>query len=164
MTRILFYLTNNVDLFIPFKMALSTLFGALVGMEREKNRKPGGGRTFALACLGSALIGIFNLELLRLSGFDLHITRLDIARLPSYAIAGIGFLGSGIIIQNRNRVEGITTASTLWSIVSVGLLVGHGYYFIAGLATVFIYLILASKDKHGNEEYSHEQRKKGRGY
>jgi len=93
-----------------------------------------------------------------LKKLDLYITRLDIARLPSYAIAGIGFLGSGIIIQNRNRVEGITTASTLWSIVSVGLLVGHGYYFIAGLATLFIYLILILIDtlREFKEAYTKE--------
>jgi putative Mg2+ transporter-C (MgtC) family protein len=130
-----------IDILVLLKLVLAIFIGRLIGRERKRNEKPGGSRTFALVCLGATLMSILSLELKK-AGYD-----FDFVRLLSYGIASIGFLGSGIIIQNKNRVEGLTSASTLWAIVPVGFFIGLGFYQIAFISAFFIYLILDSKYK-----------------
>ena len=108
-------------------------------MAEKKNEKPGGSRTFSLVCLGSTLISIIGLEL------NKTYPALDIYRLLQGAIQGISFIGAGIIMQNKNKIEGLTTASSIWVAVPLGLLVGLGYYLIAVLASILVWVILESK-------------------
>ena len=132
----------NIDLafslIVPFKLALATLLGMSIGRERKQNEKPGGTRTFGLVCLGACLIAILSLELLKGN------YTFDFARLLAYGIAGIGFLGSGVIIKNNNKVEGVTTASSLFILMPIGFCIGLGYYTIAIMTGAFVYLILES--------------------
>ena len=127
-----------LSLALPFKMALATLIGLAIGRERKRNEKPGGARTFALVCLGACLITLLSIKMADTYTFDF-------ARLLSYGIASIGFLGSGVIIKNQSKVEGVTTASTLWVMVPIGFCVGLGYYTLAIVTSVFVYGILESK-------------------
>ena len=127
-----------------FRILLSLLLSGLIGWDREKNEKNAGMRTVMLVCLGATLFTIISLYLKT----DLYLggpVRYDIGRLIAYTITSIGFLGSGVIIQHKGNVEGITTASVLWSIVSVGILCGLGLYILAIVTTLSIYLILKSK-------------------
>lgn len=135
----------SINLIIPLKLLIAALFGLLIGKERKRNDKPGGSRTFSLITIGSALIAIISLELFGIKEINEVITRYDFARLMSYGIASIGFLGSGMIIQNKNSVEGLTSASTMWAIVPVGFCIGLGYFEIALTAFIIIYAILRSK-------------------
>lgn len=130
----------DIDILFVLKLSLATLVGLIVGRERKRNEKPGGSRTFALVCFGSTLIAIISKTLAETSAIP-----FDITRMPAYAITGIGFLGGGMIIQTKGKVEGITTASTLWSVVPIGLLIGFGYYSMSIISTIFMYSILESK-------------------
>lgn len=134
-----------LDLLIPLKLLLAAIIGFVIGRERKRNAKPGGSRTFSLVALGSTLIAILSLELFQVPIINESIVRYDLARLMSYGIAGIGFLGAGVISRNRNHVEGLTTAATLWTIVPVGFCIGLGYFEIAVTASIIIYFILDSK-------------------
>lgn len=125
-------------LLILFKVILSTLMGTLIGRERKRYEKPGGARTFALVCLSACLIAILTLELHQVYTFDF-------VRLLAYGIASMGFLGSGVIIKNKNKVEGITTASSLFTLMLIGYFIGLGYYTIGVISGVTTYLILESK-------------------
>lgn len=136
----LYHIIGQIDFWIIFKMSLATIVGLLIGKERKRYQKPGGSRTFALVCLGSTMIATIA-QLLA----DVASAPFDMSRMPAYAITGIGFLGGGMILQNKNKVEGITTASTLWAIVPIGLLIGFGYYWLACASGAFIYAILDSK-------------------
>lgn len=137
---------NLVFNFEPyFKMLLAVAIGIVVGHERKKNDKPGGRRTFALVCLGSTLISILTLELFTLEGINESFMRHDFARLMSYGLSGMGFIGAGCIWLNKNKVEGLTTASTLWAIVPTGFFIGLGFYELAVGASIMIYLTLESK-------------------
>ena len=127
-----------VPLIVPFKMAIAVLIGLVVGRERKKHQKPGGARTFAIVCLGACLTSILSLELVELYNFDF-------TRLMSYAIASIGFIGSGVIMKNHDKVEGLTTASTLWIMIPIGFFVGLGYYSMGILSSIFVYAILEGK-------------------
>lgn len=124
------------ELTILIKLLLATLIGLLIGGERKRKDKPGGGRTFALVCLSSCLVAIISLDLSK-SGYFFNFTRL-----MSYTIAGISFIGNGLIIKDGNQVEGLTTASALLFCVILGFLLGLGYYLYAIMATVLVYIIL----------------------
>lgn len=120
------------------KIVLSAFVGSLIGKERKKNDKPGGSRTMALVCLGATLITIISLKMNGSYTFDF-------SRLMAYSIASIGFIGSGIILHHKNRIEGLTTASTLWVLVPLGFMIGLGYFVLATVTTILTYYILERK-------------------
>jgi putative Mg2+ transporter-C (MgtC) family protein len=64
-------------------------------------------------------------------------------RIASNIVTGIGFLGAGVIFRGENRINGITTAATIWAVAAVGMGIGAGYYFAASCASILIFLILA---------------------
>jgi len=144
------------------RILLSVVLGAIVGFEREHQDKPAGLRDIILVTVGATLFSVLVFEILRIIselGVDKNIIRFDIGRIFAYVIASIGFLGSGVIISKKNKVEGITTASLLWVMVSTGLLVGIGSYWVAIIATLVLYLILKIKyvnnwwdENHGKKE------------
>ena len=120
------------------RIGLSLLLSALIGSEREYNDKPAGLRTIMLVCLGTTLFTIISILLRGIEGNSNY----DLGRIIAYTIAGIGFLGSGVIIQNKGNVEGVTTAGTLWAMVGIGVFCGLGYYILAMASTLCIYIIL----------------------
>jgi len=120
------------------KIILSLLLSTLVGIEREKQDKPAGLRTVMLVCLGATLFALVGLQFSNVT----NNPRYDILRLLYAPIVGIGFLGGGVIMKRKKDIEGITTASTLWVMVAVGLLCGIGEYYLAVLSTLFTYLVL----------------------
>ncbi len=121
------------------KIIVSMALGLFIGWERERQGKIAGIRTVTLVCLGATLFTIISLILRQEGG------RYDIGRIIAYIIAGIGFLGSGVIIQHKGNVEGITTASVLWTIVGIGVLCGLGQYSLAVVSTLSIYFVLKLK-------------------
>jgi len=73
---------------------------------------------------------------------DQSVVRLDPARIASYAIASMGFLGAGAIITGRGTVRGLTTAAGLWLVTGIGLAIGAGYLIPALFATLVSLVIL----------------------
>ena len=124
------------------KIVSSLFLGALIGFERDQQNKPMGLRDIMLVSLGATLLTIIAFELSKLMP---DTANYDIGRIMSYTIASIGFLGSGIIIQNKNKFEGITTGSLLFSVLAIGFLCGLGLYVLAIISAVAIYLILKLK-------------------
>jgi len=127
---------------ILFRLFLAALFGALVGLERERKDWTAGMRTHMMVCLGSALI-----MLVSAYGFsDVLGTPnvvLDPSRIAAQVVSGIGFIGAGtILFMRQGRIRGLTTASGLWTVAAIGLATGGGMYFAAGAATVLAIVIL----------------------
>ena len=73
---------------------------------------------------------------------DQSVVRLDPARIASYAIASMGFLGAGAIITGKGTVRGLTTAAGLWLVTGIGLAIGAGYLIPALFATGVSLMIL----------------------
>jgi len=119
------------------RLAIATLFGGLVGYQREKAEKPAGLRTHILVCLGAALI--MQLSIYPFKGAD----NVDPTRIAAGVVIGIGFLGAGTIIRQGNAVRGLTTAASVWVTAGVGLAIGIGFYIPAVATTVFIIAVLA---------------------
>jgi putative Mg2+ transporter-C (MgtC) family protein len=116
-------------------LVLSIVLGAMVGLERERNHKPAGLRTHMLVCLGSCLFTIVSAV-----GFS-----VDPARIASGIVAGIGFIGAGTIWAEKDKIQGITTAASLWATAAIGLTAGIGDYPLAGFVTLLVFLTLYSK-------------------
>ena len=107
---------------VTVRMVLAVLCGGLIGIEREYKRRPAGFRTHILICLGAAVTTLTS-QYLYLT-LELYT---DVARLGAQVVAGIGFIGAGtIIVTNRQRVKGLTTAAGLWTSAIIGLVCGAG--------------------------------------
>jgi len=137
---------NLWDLQMMFgKLALAAIIGAAIGFEREFHGQAAGLRTNILVCVGSCLLMMLSLHmeaLFRYLDMEQTVVRLDPARIASYAIASMGFLGAGAIITGKGSVRGLTTAASLWIVTGMGLAVGAGYIFPAVFSMVISLLIL----------------------
>ena len=100
-------------------VATAFLCGALVGFERERERKPAGLRTLILICVGSAIFTVMSVSPI-LGGHEP-------ARIAAQIVTGIGFLGAGSILRDRHHISGLTTAATIWACSGIGIVVGAGY-------------------------------------
>ncbi|KQR93500.1 magnesium transporter MgtC [Chryseobacterium sp. Leaf180] len=113
---------------------ISVILGLFIGAEREYRNKSAGLRTFILVCFGACLFTILSLKI------GIH----DPDRLAANIITGIGFLGAGVIFKNENKIEGITTATTIWATASIGMAVGSGYVYLSLCGTMLVIFILNS--------------------
>ena len=121
---------------VTVRMVLAVLCGGIIGIEREYKRRPAGFRTHILICLGAAMTTLTSQFLY----LELHYYT-DMARLGAQVVAGVGFIGAGtIIVTQRQRVKGLTTAAGLWASAIIGLAIGGGFYEGALFATFLIIL------------------------
>lgn len=119
------------------RLLLAGVFGAMIGFERKSRLKEAGLRTHFLVAVGSALIMVVS----KYGFFDvLHVdgVELDASRVAAQVVSGIGFLGAGTIIVQRQAVRGLTTAAGLWATSGIGLTVGAGLYWIGLSATILV--------------------------
>lgn len=132
---------------IPFpvillRLGIALLLGALIGLERERSYHSAGLRTNALIALGCALFTIISAY-----GFmgmlSIQRIQLDPTRIASYVIAGIGFLGGGVIFHSATqKVNGLTTAAAIWVVASIGMACGAGMLWEAVAVTILALAIL----------------------
>lgn len=129
-------LTDNQ---IIFRLILSVFLSGLIGLERQVHRRYAGLRTHILVSLGSCLIMLTSLYV-----FDIYRDKasLDPARIAAGVITGIGFLGAGAIIRDRDGVKGLTTAASLWVASGIGLAVGCGFQRGAIYTTALALIVL----------------------
>jgi len=127
---------------IILRLILSVFLSGFIGLERQLHRRTAGLRTHILVCLGSCLIMLTSLYV-----FDIYKNSvpLDPARIAAGVITGIGFLGAGTIMRDRERVRGLTTAASLWVVAGIGLAVGCGFWkaavFTAALALMVLFFL-----------------------
>ncbi|HPS19283.1 MAG TPA: MgtC/SapB family protein [Bacilli bacterium] len=115
----------------------------LVGLEREKRGRSAGLRTHLLVGVGSCIIMIVSIYGFPLYGDGTTVTR-DVARLAAQVVAGVGFLGAGAIIHNNGGIKGLTTASTIWLVMAIGLACGSMNFILAIIGTVVVMIVLIS--------------------
>lgn len=122
------------------KLLLSVVAGVLVGLDREKKKKPTGIRTSAMVCMGCCLFTILA-QMIPSSYIDRgHL----IANLPQ----GIGMICALAVIADtkRNHIIGLTSAAILWVLAAVGVSIGLGFYGIAFEAIVLILTVVYVTD------------------
>lgn len=123
------------------RLLVATALGALIGFEREYRAKEAGVRTHLLVALGASLFMILSIY-----GFDFMLDRdhvsFDPSRIASQVVTGIGFIGAGTIILQKQMVRGLTTAAGLWVTAAIGLACGAGMYVIAIVTAVIVLVSL----------------------
>jgi putative Mg2+ transporter-C (MgtC) family protein len=128
------------------RLLVAVVLGAVVGAEREARDQPAGLRTHIAVCLGAAIFGVVSTL-----GFDEFQAErgttninIDVTRVASQVVVGIGFLGAGVIFRERSVVKNLTTAASMWVTSAIGLTAGVGDLGTAAAATVLLILVLVA--------------------
>lgn len=125
--------TTSVE--VLSRIAIASILGALIGLERERRGQAAGMRTHALVACGAALftavgvVGAVGTQPARM---------VDPMRVAAQVVAGIGFIGAGAILRDGGSIKGLTTAAALWTSAAVGVCCGAGQHLLAvvGVTTV----------------------------
>ena len=125
---------------IAMRLLCAMLVGLVIGTEREYTHRPAGMRTHILVALGACAVMITG-QLIFVQ-YRPYGASPDPARLAAQVITGVGFLGAGTILREGSNVKGLTTAASLWSVACLGIAAGGGYYMIALVGMVFIFITL----------------------
>ena len=120
---------------IIVRLLVAALLSGLIGLEREFKHKSAGLRTNVLVGMGSTLVMMTSIMSSELLGGEPP-------RIAAGIVTGFGFLGAGLIIQDKDRVHGITTAGAIWMVSAIGVAVGIGFYSAAIIATTITLLVL----------------------
>ncbi len=131
------------NLEIVLRLLLATVLGAAIGYERERFGKVAGLRTHVLITVGAALYNIISI-----CGYE--GSTFDASRVAAGVVAGIGFIGAGVIFQDLHNkgIAGLTSAACIWISAAIGLAAGGGMYLISVVVTLIavITLLIPKKD------------------
>jgi putative Mg2+ transporter-C (MgtC) family protein len=128
------------------RLLVAILLGAAVGAEREATDQPAGLRTHIAVCLGACLFGVVS----TLGFHEFRAERattnvqIDVTRVASQVVVGIGFLGAGVIFRDRGSVRNLTTAASLWVTAAIGLTAGVGDLGTAAAAGGLLLAVLVA--------------------
>lgn len=135
---------------ITSRILLAYIMGIFIGWEREQHKKPIGSRTTSIVCMGAAILSCYEdvfARVIILENAELALLGQEVlSRVPDYnrisaqIVSGIGFLGAGMIIQNRGKLHGITTAAIVWVTACLGIVIGSGQWVLSTIGCICIFL------------------------
>jgi putative Mg2+ transporter-C (MgtC) family protein len=133
-------MTPTVDLdslSIAVRLGAAMVAGAVIGIDRELKNKPAGLRTHSMVSIGAAIVVLATVASSQGSADA-------VSRAIQGIITGIGFLGAGVIMQyeHERRVEGLTTAASIWVAAGLGVACGAGLVELVAIAMVAAILVL----------------------
>jgi putative Mg2+ transporter-C (MgtC) family protein len=128
---------------IMSRLLLATLYGALIGFERESRNRPAGLRTHILVCLAAATFATLTIEIVHAPMFAGDAVHVDPIRMVEAVTAGVAFLAAGVILFTRGEVKGLTTGAGMWLAGAIGVASGLGLWQIAGFATLISLIVLS---------------------
>lgn len=118
---------------VTLRLVVAMVLGGIIGIERDYRAKDAGFRTHFLVSVGAALF-----TLISIYGFTEGVK--DTSRVAAQVVSGIGFLGAGIIVFQKNVIRGLTTAAGLWVTAAIGMACGVGHFYMAALVTALMLL------------------------
>ncbi|MED1098011.1 MgtC/SapB family protein [Bacillus capparidis] len=122
------------------KLSLASIFGIVIGLDRELKGKPLGLKTCLIVSVAACLLTVVSYESAFIYSKE-YSRPMDPGRLPSYVISGIGFLGAGVILRRSNEsISGLTTASLVLASAGIGIAIGAGFYLEAIMGVAFIFI------------------------
>lgn len=134
---------------IFIRLGLALIIGTFLGYEPNRRQAGAGLRTHILVALSMTIVALIQIALneymvgLAISDPEhASLFGIDIARLISQALAGMGFIGAGMILHQENKIVGLTAAASVWSVAVVGLAIGMGFYLLSIISAVFIFTTL----------------------
>ena len=139
------------ELAIAIGFVISIVGGFLIGVERESRGKSAGISTYILVIAGSMMF----------TYLSANVDPYSTSRIASYVVAGIGFLGGGMIIRGEGkRIFNLTTAASIWCAAAIGMALGYGYYFLAILGIILS--ILGPRIPSITKKYSSDIKQKNK--
>lgn len=116
------------------RVLVAGVLAVLVGIEREREGKPAGARTYGLVAMGAAIFTVVGIYGMGIGD--------PASRVAAQIVTGIGFIGAGAILQMRERVIGLTTAAGMWVAAGIGMAVGSGLYVIGIGSAIALFALL----------------------
>lgn len=122
------------------RLLLACICGGMIGLERQQRTKFAGIRTHIIICMAASLMML-------ISKYGFHDVvhqgiNYDVSRVAAGIIAGMGILGGGVVISNKQgTVSGITTAAGIWVTIAIGMAIGAGMYVLGVIATLMVEII-----------------------
>ncbi len=133
--------SNTILMVFGTRLLVALLLGMLIGAERIIAHKTAGMRTYALVSMGAALFSILS----QLITHNADPASFNLVMIPAAIISGVGFLGTGLLIQGQGLKTGLTTASGLWVAAGIGICAGYGFSLLAIMTTIlvlFVFVVL----------------------
>lgn len=149
------------------RLGAAALAGAVIGVNRDLHHKPAGLRVMSLVALGAAVITIGSATIASEGAGGTHDAVL---RTVQGILAGIGFLGAGVILRRQaadaQEVHGLTTASSIWVSCILGIVIGLGQWLLGaiGFAITLVVLIFGRRIEHALLERGRVRDKKPPGH
>lgn len=119
---------------VIFRVLLALVLSGVIGAEREARERPAGLRTHSLVGVGACLFMLLSLSMKESGG--------DPGRIAAQVVTGIGFIGAGTIWLRGDIIRGLTTAASIWATAAIGMVIGSGWYALAFVATLVVFLSL----------------------
>lgn len=116
------------------RIGVALIGGLLIGVEREYKRRSAGLKTNAIVSVGAAVFMLVSLKYRYEFG-------VDITRVLSQVVVGIGFLGAGVILKKGDKIEGLTTAATVWCSAAIGCMASVAMYVEVAFITALIIIV-----------------------
>jgi len=125
---------------VIIRLVAAVLLGGIVGIQREKDRKPAGLRTHMLVSLATAVFVI--------SCSAAGVSVEGLSRVVQGLVTGIGFIGAGAILKlsQEHQIRGLTTAASVWMTAAIGVSVGLGSLGIGAMVTILALIILVLEE------------------
>ena len=120
-----------------FRLLVACVLGGAVGLEREWKGQSAGVRTNLLICMACAFFTLMSAVLAGDNGSNK-------GQVAANIVQGIGFLGAGLILHNKNRVSGLASAASIFVVASIGMACGAGLFLPAIIATVIVLVSMAA--------------------
>lgn len=117
----------NNPLMLP--IWFSIICGIIIGIQREIKHKDAGLKTTIFISLGAAVFAYL--------GDNLSGT-YDKSRVLAQIVSGIGFIGGGVIIFDKDKIRGLTSAAIMWMTAGIGAMCGLSLFYEAVMCSITI--------------------------
>jgi putative Mg2+ transporter-C (MgtC) family protein len=134
------YSATHLEMYL--RILISAFVGFIIGLDRETKNKPAGIKTFMYVCVSSALLTIISIYSVEKYSSETNRTMMDPMRLAAQIVAGLGFLGAGVILKDGFQVKGLTSAAMILFVGGVGIGIGAGFYGLV-IFTVLTSMVMA---------------------
>ena len=128
---------------IASRLGAATLAGIVIGINRDLLNKPIGMRTLGLVSLGAAVVSLAAIQFQDAAANPNSLSRV-IQGIVQGIMGGISFIGAGVILRDAaaRRVEGLTTAATVWVTAAFGIACALAAWKVLVVATILALLVL----------------------
>lgn len=142
------------------RLCAATVIGMIIGLNRDLRGRPAGMRTMGLVALGAAMVSVTAVHIPAIVN-DADAMSRTIQGVIQGVLAGIGFIGAGVLIKgSRHTVYGMTTAAAIWVTAALGMTAGLATWDIFGIgAALALMLIIGARPVEAWLERMAEKRK-----